>query len=662
MFNFKKNKDIQEMEKLLSGLEKPNLKVSERKELKNRLISQIEAGEAAEHEYVPHSTREFIEKLKNATKGVHVSDWNAFMMKERIMDYVESSAGWRESQIIQKTGSFLRTGVAGFLLFVFAFTAVVVPFRVTRVLANTTYLDQVSGEVKVVRKSVVMKAKPMMQLEEGDLVLTQEGSVATIHFFDDSVTRLAEKTSVQVKKLRKEPDRPSKTEVAVEVDEGRVWVRAWNLAQDSKFSVDTTTVNAEVAKKGAFDLKANEDKTELAVYDNVVEVETKTVTTKKPAKVVIAGYKAAVVASAPDADVVVEKIQDSEDDTVWVAENLTHDAEYQTQLIAGKEEAVKNQKDELLIADNVEGEELDEDVIAAKGKVQEAYKALMEAEEQLVNGDAEKGGQQLEDFKARIQDILDSLSGLEEKDPLYAQVVRDALQDKIDMQLKDLATFGPGDALYKAKEALQETELALAPTDVEKVGVQLAQAEDALLEMQDLLKAGNTEQAAELLNRYHERTNGFSLNVADQNEEELRELFMSLIGKQATHMKVMTSIEQSLELQNDESGFRDEVKQVRDDTLRKFLIALEQNPDYVSDDVLLEVKDLYDSYVVAEDASIEDLIDPAVGKLLAKEYQVSFIAPNLGNEAGFDAIVMVPQEATANVEEEEEEGGSWIGN
>ena len=619
------------MEKLLSGLKKPSLKVSERKELKSRILSTIEAGKAAEHEYVPRETREFVEQRRDVTKKVRIYDWNAFMMKERILDYVESSVGWSENQVIQKTGSFLRTGVAVFLLFTFAFTAVVVvPFRVQRVLAKTTYLDQVSGEVKVVRKSVVMKGKPMMELQEGDLVLTEEGSVATIHFFDDSVTRMAEKTSVQVKKLRTEPDRPSKTEVAVEVDGGRVWVRAWNLAQDSKFSVDTSTVNAEVAKKGAFDLKADESKTELAVYDNVVEVETKTVTTKKPTKVVIAGYKAEV-ASSLDADVVVEKIEavnDSEDDKVWVAENLTHDEEYQTQLIAGKEESVKNQKDELLIADNVEGEELDEDVVIAKGRVNDAYKVLLEAEEQLVNGDAEKGSEQLAAFKAQIEEILASLPALEEKDPLYAQVVRDVLQEKIDMQLKDLATFGPGDALYRAKEVLQETELALAPTDVDKVGVQLAQAEDALLEMQELLKAGQTEQAAELLNRYHERANGFSLNVADQNEEELRELFVAFVGKQATHMKVMTSIEQSLELQDD-SGFRDEVKQVRDDTLRKFLIAL----------------------------------DPAVEKLLAKEYQVSFIAPDSGTGAGIDAIVLMTQEpATGNVEEEEEEGGSWIGS
>ena len=150
------------------------------------------------------------------------------------------------------------------------------------------------------------------------------------------------------------------------------------------------------------------------------------------------------------------------------------------------------------------------------------------------------------------------------------------------------------------------------------------------------------------------------MNVAAQDEEELQELFVSLIAKQATHMKVMTSIEQSLDLQDD-SAFRDEVKQVRDDTLRKFLIALEQNPNYVSEDVLLEVKDLYDSYVVADDAGMEDLIDPAVTKLLAKEYQVSFIAPDSDSGAGFDVIVMVTQEATANVEEEEE-GGSWIGN
>lgn len=649
MFGFGKKEDFFRLEKDLQGLNKPVLSAFERKELQGRLIRRIRAGAVAEYEYLPGEVKNVADAIRKNAKKVHIPAWSAFMMKERVLDYVESSLRWREQSMLERSGSFLRTGMAAFLLVVFAFSAVlIVPFRTSTVVAKTTYLDQVSGDVKIVRNTLVLEGKSMMKLEEGDKVLTRNGGVATIRFFDDSVSRLAENSSVQMKKLRVAPLNPGITQVEVELEEGRMWTRVVNLAEESTFLANTSLVNAAVEKKGAFDLRANEEKTEIAVYDNVVEVETKSAD-RKPAKAVIAGFRAAVETNDPTSHVQLEKIYEMEEaDQVWIAANLSDDEAYQTELVAGKENAVGIEKDQLLIADDVPL--LDEKLKGVRTEIQDAYGVLLRAEEQLVQGFVEEGETGLAEFRQRMEKIIASLPELEEEDPLYGELVRNMIQNTIDTQLKDFATFRPGDRLYKAKESLRHMELALAPTDVAKVEIQLAQAEDALLEMQELLKLGQPEQAQQLLDRYHEQANTFSLHLSDENVQELSKKFLSLVEKQANHMKVMTAIERSLELE-EQAPFRDEVRKVRDDTLRKFLIALEQNPEQVSGDLLFEVKDLYDSYVLEEDSSVEDLIDPAVEKLLAKDYQLSFISPDVKEGAlQPGVIVLVSQEATANVE------------
>jgi len=85
--------------------------------------------------------------------------------------------------------------------------------------------------------------------------------------------------------------------------------------------------------------------------------------------------------------------------------------------------------------------------------------------------------------------------------------------------------------------------------------------------------------------------------------------------------------------------------------LVRFVIALEQNPNKVSDEALLQLKDLYDSYVDKESGE-SDLIEPAVSKLLNDDYQVQFISPDAeGAQIESGVIMLTPQEATADVSE-----------
>lgn len=649
MFHSYKDSEFDSLEQELAKLSKPQISDVEKRAVRDQLMLRVERRDQTE--YLPLSLRKLARVIQRKGHEVSIPAWASALLKERILDYVELSRSWREEQRFEQGWGTLRTGIATLLLFVFATSAVlIVPFKAPTAFARTTYLDDVSGDVKVLRNSSVFKGETMMPLKEGDKVMTEEGGAVTIHFFDDSLSRLAEKTSVQVKRLYAEPLRSAVTHVEVELEGGRMWTRVVNITNDSDFMVSTPSARAGVQKKAAFDLQANDEVTEVSVYDNVVEVASKK--DADASKTVIAGYKVAISDESMESTVL-QKIEDTEE--VWVALNLTSDETYKMQLIEGTEELVELQGEEnMLLASTLSVS--DEQLKKARKQIDDAYKTLVNAEAQLVRGARQEGIKGLQEYKMQVAVIIASLPMLEEKDPLYAQLLRDLLQEKVDVQLKDFASFRPGDRLYRAKEILQETELALASSDVNKVEVQLAQAEDALLEMQQLMEDGEPGLAATLLKRYQNRTNTFSLELSEKNENELSEKFISLIEKQANHMKVLTAIEQSIAYR-DQYVFRDEVRRVRDDTLRKFLIALEQNPDQISSDVLLEVKDLYDSYVLEGDSSAEDLLNPAVDKLLTKEYQVLFVSPN--NQAtanGTGVLVLVStQEATGDVGE-----GDWL--
>ncbi|MBU0668350.1 FecR domain-containing protein [Patescibacteria group bacterium] len=645
MLSIRNNKETDPLEKELYGLSKPVLSVSVKAEMENRLLKET-ANESTER--LPAGLRRLADAIRERARAVSIPQWASVILKERILNYIEASGELKEHAVYGKSFGMLRTMTAGMLLFVFALGIVVVaPLRAPTAQAKTTYLDAISGDVMVLRKASMIKARPMMELQEGDKVLTDRNSSATIHFFEDSISRLGPDTIVQVSRLYFEPLNPVVTSVGMYVDQGKVWTRVVNLRDAARLWVDTNALRTDVKKKAAFSLESNDVKTSVSVYDNVVNV----IPVNESAdagKTVIAGYKAEVTGR----DVSIEKISkvsEDEDEKVWVAANLSSDEQYKADLTVDKEEAATDAVPQSVIIASAFDIPDGGDAAVVRQKIEDAYKVLVTAEAQLVRGVRQEGVDGLSDFRNKVAMIVGtSLPELSKSDPLSAGILRDMLNEKINNQLKDFASFRPGDRLYRAKETLQEAEVMLAETDVAKVEIQLAQAEDALLEMQELLADNQFNLAATLLKRYQNKANKFLLTLSADNEVELSDRFASLIQRQADNIKILTSIEQSI-IYRDQFAFRDQVRQVREDTLRKFIIALEQNPDEVSSDVLLQLKDLYDSYV-DEDSSENDLIEPAVSKLLNDDYQILFISPDAeGLPVEQGVIMLVPQEATPDL-------------
>ena len=84
--------------------------------------------------------------------------------------------------------------------------------------------------------------------------------------------------------------------------------------------------------------------------------------------------------------------------------------------------------------------------------------------------------------------------------------------------------------------------LALTENDVAKVEMQLDQAGDILLEINELVADNEAVLASALLRRYKDKTDGIALNITDENVSDVKDRFEEIISQQAEHMKTLTAI------------------------------------------------------------------------------------------------------------------------
>jgi len=663
----KEDRELNRLEQSLVSLAAVDLQMPEKNEVKAHLMNMIKERQAEKKrgfwalvfggrgEVRGHYT---LDKLAGAARGagrtVFVPDWARVMMKERILQYAESRAAWSTESMLAGFGVWYKRASALVVLTIFALTIVVVmPEKHTVVYAKATFLEDLTGEVFVKRQLEMVKAYPNMMLLEGDIVVSEGGSSATIRFFDDSVGRINEHTRIKISKLLYDPARPVFSQVGVFLEDGRLWTKVMRLADDSSFEVSTRNLSAGVDSKAAFDVSVDAASTRVAVFENVVKVSPVS-DSSGPSKTVIAGYRAEVAAGGTvsdvrEANVTIEKMPRNEvfnTNNVWVAANLDNDRQYTRELIADRESTIET-------GGVIEGAEVKAMLLpgaeGSTGKFEEAYGHLMTAEAQLVRGEKEAAAAGLERFSAMMNELVADLPALAVEDEAAAASLRTLMKDRIAMQLQELSSFLPDNNLYKAKETLQEIELLLAESEVKRAEIRLKQAGDILLEIETLIALDKAHLASTLLKRYQNKTNNITLNLTAENVREVKERFVPLIEGQASHMKTLTAIENSIIYLN-QKDLKDRVKDVREDTLRRFVTALDQMPEMVSSDVLYDVNDLYATYVT-DKQSETDIIEPAFAKLSDdKTKGMKFISPDLPevpNQMGI--FIMVPLEGTADV-------------
>lgn len=639
MFNFVKKSDdgaLGRLEEQLLLLKKPVISAVEKKDMKLRLMEAVKKGEALET--VPVGLQQLGFRITKIARSVKAPAWQVFSMRERILTKVSNGYDYGFEDGWFRKSNMLRTALSSVLLVAFVMTSfLILPFEAPTAFARFTYFDELDGSVLVLRDGAYLQAKVSFQLEEGDVILTRDESSASVHFLDDSVSRMAENTNVEIKRLYSEPMNPVATDVELYVKEGRVWNKVVNLTDDNAtFKVQTSKVEATVTNKAAFDVSVNSDNTKITVFDNVVDVK-KIDSVAVKAKTVVEGYQAEIGHSQggdiklESADTVVKK---DKQEQKWVAENLSDDKAYDLKL-AEQKEKILTANDNLqstpvmaVAAVVAPDQQNSKKVEEMKGRFDVVYGKLLKAETMYVRGVLGEGNNLLAEFRKSITILVTDIDVLAETDSLSAKAVREVIREKISTQTKDLASFVPGDKLYRAKEAVRFAELAMVGTAVEGAQVKLSQAEARLLEFQQLLKKGKYESAMLVLRDYKQQMANFSLVITPENVGDFKDHLVEMVQSQIGQIKILTAVEQILIEQN-QPGYRDEVELLRQKILSRLVGSLDKMPELLPQEVLVNLKDLFESYLVgkSEDAPF---IAPVLEGLVENNGQVNFIDPTQG--------------------------------
>ena len=622
----------------------PNLKVAQKTALKRNLLAKIQSSKEVEQDlaYLPADLTGLACQITAVSRKVRIPA-EVSLLRERILDVIENT------KPAFAFGRYFRVVLSGTLLAGFMATSFfLIPFQMQTGLAKGTYLSAVTGDVYVLRDSNLIQGKQYLALQEGDVVMTKDNGFADIHYFNDSVTRLSDNTSLQLKRLYTEPLNPTVSRIDLYMNEGHMWSKVFNLVgQDSGFTVDTGKFIAKVNKKAAFDLTNQGQSTTVAVYDNVVDLSTN-LDAKNSSKVVVAGYKADLNSDTATLELnPVTTKNDTKSDTAWLQNNLNSDQDYGDKLIADKVDSIKtdddsNNPDLGATADLKQNADID----AAKTKFLAAYLELKKGETMSVRGFKKQAQDSFASFKGSVQVIMDQMPTFEAEDQFNADLLRGLMQQRIELQLKDLAAFLPGDILYDTKEVLQQAQVLVAATVVDKIQVVLSQSEDKLLEMQDLIKAGKTDIAQVLLSRYQDQMNQFVVKISSDNYDQIKDSLDDLIGQQIQQIKVLTAIEGSL---STDSVFdlREQVRQVRQDTLFKLLDALQKLNGSISKQLLDELKDVIDSYL--KGSNVIDNKVSAAFDLLVKNYKEPNPKSDVKVPQNLGVLTIITQSGTPDV-------------
>ena len=110
-------------------------------------------------------------------------------------------------------------------------------------LLPNSVLEDITGTVTVND----IAAYPGMVIKEGDKISTGPQSSATIHYFEDSVTRILENTQYKVVTLMANPNNKLKTTITGEVTKGNAWSKVIRpLDPDAHFSVRSNMTVASI--------------------------------------------------------------------------------------------------------------------------------------------------------------------------------------------------------------------------------------------------------------------------------------------------------------------------------------------------------------------------------------------------------------------------------
>ncbi|HEC21207.1 MAG TPA: hypothetical protein ENI70_01690, partial [Candidatus Peregrinibacteria bacterium] len=268
MENYQENpENIERLEELLCKLgEKTSPPRSLSTGLRKKLIFHIEKEKEST------VLKKVIQVLNLAQQVVRPGKDLVSRIRRRILDEISRpKPNWRESFSFV----FDRRILAGATAFFLIFSLIYYSFENAPLISasKSAYLNLVEGVVFVKRDNEWKRLANNTELEKNDIVVTSSNSSAEIYFFDDSITRLNEKTEIQIKSLKSSQENPTQKSILIELHKGRIWSKAIHLLnEESSFNIQInnllTTLN-----NAAVDIEHTPDEIRVTTAENFANIQ-----------------------------------------------------------------------------------------------------------------------------------------------------------------------------------------------------------------------------------------------------------------------------------------------------------------------------------------------------------------------------------------------------
>ena len=470
-------KETDRVEQILAAIAVPSLDVRAKARLKDRIFMRLDYPIA--------------ESLREAASNTHVSPYDAAKIKEAVFAIISQKKQkwffWENFFALQKK---VFAGVLTVLMSFSVFSFLSFDASLARA-ESFTVLNSYKGYVSVLRDGKAMPVSLNMKLKEKDQVVTGNDGYAAINFFDDSVSRLSNDTVVVLNKLDKVDDSNVRSYIELSLKEGRLWTRVLNLVQShSSFTVEANKLYV-TAKKAAFDVAVNDKKTDVQVFNHVVDISGPAVDQA------VSGQK---VTMDSDKNVSVGNLSSIEKSDDWVKTNLSDDKKYvadtEQRLLAAKIKSVgitpNNVSFEKSLQENAVLFLTFDDVKQKKIELDLSEKNFVTAQLVLSSATAsddekKKAKDAIDKFSLDVKNFYAFVKDVSSTDTKYGDELNKYVQDKILAQKKSLSLVLPDSPLYAAKVSLDDLETSgdLKPEDL--VAIKMDNALGKLSDAQDVV-------------------------------------------------------------------------------------------------------------------------------------------------------------------------------
>jgi hypothetical protein len=494
---------MKNFENKISDLIKQNVQFVNKDALRHKILTQHVVKTQLEHEIV----------ATLASQKLSVN--RRVLMKEKLMLLVNASVPkWYEQLFYSHT---LKRGVAFSLLFVLTVGLVFQPFSATEVVKayTPTKISMYSGNVFVERKGQVFPVTKDFVLFEGDVVQTGPAGFVEIVFADESISRLSNSTKIHLTKL---DNKVVNANTEVDLVRGELWVNTLGLnGVSANFSVNSEGLTTSVNSKAVFDKEITDNFVRVVSLENSLDLELLEEDSLIPAKL----KKGQLVKVKKDTpyntylDQVAFEDRLSDFNLDWIASNYKQDEFYvetlsENRIIDLEEKAgitpdsyfypVKEFQRAARLAITFDP------IKQAELQLAIANQKLIEAEVLIDKGKTDKATEILDDYSRNLTEVVKKVSNLDANVDVTNQddlkQLKENLVASVSIPKKSLTDVLPTEAKYEFKQTLNQAEIIVAETEVEKKKVQISQANQILDEAKLLAESNQKDLAKEKLDRY----------------------------------------------------------------------------------------------------------------------------------------------------------------